>query len=165
MNNLTNPAPIEPAALLDHFSHAANLVVRTDDNSEASSYFLRAMSERERVAFDLFLVATEDPLAYEAGTPEHRFSTKVVKMAKQFVDWKQMLEAPEKNDLGIGVEVRFQGGKIGTIADVEEPRTTGPQAQTVYRVNDGAAKNVGWFTAAELRQHHRPQIEKVSSAR
>ena len=93
MNTLTHPAPIEAAALLDHFAHAANLVVRTGDESEASSYFLRAMSERERVAFDLFLVATEDPLAYEAGTPEHRFSTKVVKMAQQFIEWKQSLEA------------------------------------------------------------------------
>ena len=160
MNKLTHPAPIEPAALLDHFAHAANLIVRTGDESEGSSYFLRAMDRREQLAFDLFLVATEDPLAYEAGTPEHRFSTKVVKMAQQFVEWKQSLEAaPEKNDLGIGVEVVFrvddQTSEVGTIADVREATANGPQADTVFRVNASTGKSVGWFTADELRRHNR----------
>jgi len=39
------------------------------------------MSAMERLAFDLFLVRTRDPLAYEAGTVEHRFSTRVRRMA------------------------------------------------------------------------------------
>jgi hypothetical protein len=38
------------------------------------------MSEQERLAFDLFLVRTRDPLAFEAGTCEHRFATRVRRM-------------------------------------------------------------------------------------
>ena len=67
--------------------------------------------------------------------------------------------------LGVGVEVVFGVSReVGTVADVEEPRENGPQPEMVFRVNDEAGDNVGWFTAAELRRH-RPQIEKVSSAR
>jgi len=39
------------------------------------------MSDREKLAFDLFLVRTRDPLAYEAGTVEYRFWTRVKRMA------------------------------------------------------------------------------------
>jgi len=40
-----------------------------------------AMTTAERLAFDLFLVRTKDALAYEAGTVEHRFATRVRRMA------------------------------------------------------------------------------------
>lgn len=40
-----------------------------------------AMTADERLAFDLFLVKMRDELAYEAGTVEHRFRTRVRRMA------------------------------------------------------------------------------------
>lgn len=40
------------------------------------------MSSAERLAFDLFLVKMKDQLAYEPGTPEHRFRTRVQRMVK-----------------------------------------------------------------------------------
>ncbi len=70
--------------------------------------------------------------------------------------------------LGVGVEVVYrvddQTHEIGTIADVEDPQATGPQSETVFRVNDGAGENVGWFTAAELRRHHRrePEVDEAT---
>lgn len=39
------------------------------------------MTQDERLAFDLFLVRMNDPLAYEAGTCEYRFRTRVLRMA------------------------------------------------------------------------------------
>jgi len=42
----------------------------------------RSMSARDRLAFDLFLVRTHDPLAHEAGTAEGRFRTRVLRMAE-----------------------------------------------------------------------------------
>jgi hypothetical protein len=40
-----------------------------------------AMSADERLAFDLFLVRMGDELAYQAGTTEYRFRTRVRRMA------------------------------------------------------------------------------------
>lgn len=39
------------------------------------------MTQGERLAFDLFLVRTKDALAWEPGTVEHRFKTRVRRMA------------------------------------------------------------------------------------
>ncbi len=68
-----------------------------------------------------------------------------------------------KNALGVGVEVLFRVDdnivEVGTIADEQEPRENGPQAVTVYRVNNGDGENVGWFTAPELRRYHRRSPE------
>jgi hypothetical protein len=41
------------------------------------------LSKAERLAFDLFLVRTKDPLAWEPGTPESRFGGRVLRMAAQ----------------------------------------------------------------------------------
>jgi hypothetical protein len=38
------------------------------------------MTAADRLAFDLFLVKTKDPLAYEAGTTESRFRRRVMAM-------------------------------------------------------------------------------------
>jgi hypothetical protein len=40
----------------------------------------QVMNAAERLAFDVFLVRTKDPLAYEAGTVEYRFRTRVMRM-------------------------------------------------------------------------------------
>lgn len=40
------------------------------------------MTRQERVAFDLFLVRTKDALAYQAGTVESRFTTRVRRMVE-----------------------------------------------------------------------------------
>lgn len=48
--------------------------------SEARNVYAR-LPNSLRMAFDLFLVRTKDPLAYEAGTGEHRFCTRVERMA------------------------------------------------------------------------------------
>lgn len=40
------------------------------------------MTQAERLRFDGFLVRMEDPLAWEAGTCEHRFGTRVRRMAE-----------------------------------------------------------------------------------
>lgn len=41
------------------------------------------MSAQERLDFDCFLVRMKDPLAYEAGTTEYRFKTRVERMVRQ----------------------------------------------------------------------------------
>lgn len=47
--------------------------VRVYGPGEAARVFCLSMTERERLAFDLFLVRTGDELAYRAGSPESRF--------------------------------------------------------------------------------------------
>jgi hypothetical protein len=41
------------------------------------------MSSADRLAFDLFLVRTRDPLAFEVGTVEHRFTTRMRRPVRQ----------------------------------------------------------------------------------
>lgn len=91
-NSRLSHAPATTADVLDHLAAAANAVVTYGD-SEAASYFCRVLTEADRLAFDAFLVRMNDPLAFEAGTCEHRFRTRVVRMAQQFVERKQSLEA------------------------------------------------------------------------
>jgi len=50
------------------------------------------MSTEERLAFDLWLVKMEDPLAWQAGTTEHRFRARVLAMA---------LNRPAVNSMGM----------------------------------------------------------------
>lgn len=50
------------------------------------------MTDAERLAFDLFLVRTGDPLAFEAGTPESRFRRRVEKMMIQLKSWRERAE-------------------------------------------------------------------------
>lgn len=50
------------------------------------------MTDRDRLAFDLFLVETDDPLAYFAGSTESRFKARVLAMA---------LDRPAVNDMGM----------------------------------------------------------------
>ena len=65
--------------ILDHLAAAiarAKVYGRTD----IRSYFCLHLSSEVRVAFDLFLVRTKDPLAFEAGSCEQRFFTRVSRM-------------------------------------------------------------------------------------
>ena len=50
-------------------------------------------SERERLAFDLFLVRTRDSLAYEPGTTEYRFRARVLAMVQNKPLAEAMTEA------------------------------------------------------------------------
>ena len=43
------------------------------------------LTNDERLAFDLFLVRTRDPLAWQAGSPESRFRARVKAMATNTV--------------------------------------------------------------------------------
>ena len=49
--------------------------------AEAHNVYCRQVSDSMRLAFDLFLVRTKDPLAWEAGTGEYRFCARVQRMA------------------------------------------------------------------------------------
>ena len=75
-----NTSPITTSEILDHITAAVQRAL-VYGNSEISSYFVRHMGAREKIAFDLFLVAMQDPLAWEAGTPESRFVARVTRMA------------------------------------------------------------------------------------
>lgn len=55
--------------------------VRIYGTAEARNVFCRQMSSDMRIAFDLFLVRTKDPLAYQPGTCENRFFERVCRMA------------------------------------------------------------------------------------
>jgi len=57
---------------LDHIS-AAIARAKVYGRSEIGSYHARCMSAADRLAFDLFLVKSRDPLAWQAGSPESRF--------------------------------------------------------------------------------------------
>ena len=65
---------------LDHITNAVGRV-RQYGESEAGNYWARNMDSDDRLAFDLFLVKMNDELAYQAGPPEHRFTTRVIRMA------------------------------------------------------------------------------------
>jgi hypothetical protein len=53
---------------------------RIEPIDDACTRVFRCMTDAERLAFDFFLVRTGDPLAYEPGTTEHRFRTRVRRM-------------------------------------------------------------------------------------
>lgn len=66
---------------LDHIT-AAVRQCEIYGESEAMNYFHRQMSAADRLRFDGFLVKTRDPLAYEPGTCEGRFRTRVIRMLR-----------------------------------------------------------------------------------
>lgn len=74
MNPPATGAPA-PLMVLDHITTAVNRA-KVYGESEIRSYFHRCMTEQDRVRFDLFLVKTDDPLAWQAGTCESRFYTR-----------------------------------------------------------------------------------------
>lgn len=67
--------------VLDHLAAAVSRV-NVYGRHEARSYFALCMGDTDRLAFDLFLVRMNDPLAFEAGTCEQRFETRVLSMAE-----------------------------------------------------------------------------------
>lgn len=50
------------------------------EGERGAQWTLCYMTVDERLAFDLFLVRTKDPLAWEAGTVTHRWVTRVRRM-------------------------------------------------------------------------------------
>jgi hypothetical protein len=51
------------------------------EGTRGTDWTMMQMNADERVAFDLFLVRMKDQLAYEPGTFEHRFRSRVKAMA------------------------------------------------------------------------------------
>ena len=66
---------------IDHLATAANQCLRDGDHY-AADYFCRVMDADARLKFDGFLLRMKDPLAYQAGTCENRFVTRVLRMIK-----------------------------------------------------------------------------------
>ncbi len=67
-------------APLDHITAAVNAVLKTGSD-EAWKVVWSRMSAQEKLRFDLFLVRMNDELAWQAGPPEDRFRTRVLRMA------------------------------------------------------------------------------------
>jgi len=66
---------------LDYLAQAAQRVLRGDQDG-INWVWHRVMSSDDHLKFDGFLVQTDDPLAYQAGTPMSRFSQKVLRMVE-----------------------------------------------------------------------------------
>lgn len=66
--------------MLDHLTRAIKRDRWTNPSSAAMDYWHRHRADLAP-AFDLWLVRMNDPLAYEAGTPESRFVRRAVAMA------------------------------------------------------------------------------------
>ena len=71
---------VSTSTIIDHITIAIGRV-KTYGQSEAVNYFL-SMPQEDRLAFDLFLVKMQDPLAYEPGSPQWRFSERVRRMVE-----------------------------------------------------------------------------------
>jgi len=71
-------APVTEARILDLLTQAAARVLGGDESGV--SWVFMHMTRAERLAFDLFLVRTKDSMAWEAGTTERRFRTRVERM-------------------------------------------------------------------------------------
>lgn len=65
---------------LDHIAAAVNAALR-DGDAAISDHFHRRMDDAARLKFDGFLVRTNDPLAWEAGTCESHFFKRCKRMA------------------------------------------------------------------------------------
>lgn len=63
---------------LDLLTEAVRALLR--DGRSPAATFCR-LTAQERLGWDLWLVQVRDPLAWEAGTPERRFTTRVTRMA------------------------------------------------------------------------------------
>jgi hypothetical protein len=68
------------AHTLDHIAAAVRRALLYGD-SEIKRYFCMNMDSAARLKFDGYLVQSGDPLAWEAGTCEHRFFTRCKAMA------------------------------------------------------------------------------------
>jgi hypothetical protein len=67
--------------ILDLLADAVDRELRSPGEGWSWTFF-HMMSREEVLAFDLFLVRTKDPLAWEAGSPESRFRRRVQRMAE-----------------------------------------------------------------------------------
>ena len=70
---------VTESRILDLLTTAVHATLRGAE--DGASWTFMHMTLAERLAFDLFLVRVKDPLAYEAGTTERRFKTRVARMA------------------------------------------------------------------------------------
>ena len=66
---------------LDHLA-AAVRHCEVYGETAAADYFHNRMDDAARLKFDGFLVRMNDELAYEAGTCERRFKTRVIRMLR-----------------------------------------------------------------------------------
>lgn len=83
---------ITESRLLDLLAEAVSRYKR--EGSRGIDWTFDHMSDQDRLAFDLWLVRVKDPLAYEPGTTEHRFRTRVRAMAEN-VPASLLLKAEE----------------------------------------------------------------------
>ena len=72
---------------LDHLTASAQECLKgtgrwDDDRLNIVDYFHANLDSAARLHFDGFLVRTNDPLAYQAGTPESRFKARVLSMVR-----------------------------------------------------------------------------------
>jgi hypothetical protein len=79
---------VTEAQILDLLSDAVSREMR-EPGRGWSWTFHHVMTAQEKTAFDLFLVRTKDPLAWEPGTTEQRFRQRVQRMAEQFKEWER----------------------------------------------------------------------------
>ena len=70
---------VTESRILDLITEAVHRTLHGQEDGAAWTFM--HMTPAERLAFDLFLVRVKDPLAYEAGTTERRFKTRVARMA------------------------------------------------------------------------------------
>lgn len=63
-----------------HYAKMLPIRYPNEERKHAEEYYRQAMTEADRLAFDCFLVRMKDPLAYEPGTPIHRFVTRALRM-------------------------------------------------------------------------------------
>lgn len=75
-------SPVSESRIIDLLTQAANRILLGDSDG-AHWVFYHCMSDRERVAFDLYLVRTKDELGFLAGTTFDRFRLRVTQMVER----------------------------------------------------------------------------------
>lgn len=78
---MATEAPVTEGRILDLIADACTRY-KQEGQRGIDWTFHMSMSAREKLAFDIFLVRTGDELAWEAGTVEHRFTTRVRRMVE-----------------------------------------------------------------------------------
>jgi hypothetical protein len=76
-------AQVTEGRILDCIADACNRI-RKGDPAGAQWVWFQCMTADEHLAFDLFLVRVDDPLAYVAGHPFTRFDRRVRAMVQEF---------------------------------------------------------------------------------
>lgn len=66
--------------VLDNITAAVHAVLKSGSDDAWKAIWSR-MSDLEKLCFDRFLVFVNDELAWQAGPPEDRFRTRVLRMA------------------------------------------------------------------------------------